>query len=312
MIVLASGLIIYGLSMIYGITGSLNFWAVKDALLNMADKRLLIVAFTFMIAGYAVEAAIVPFHVWLPDVYTAAPSSTSALMSSMMDQASYYVLIRVLLYILTPTTIVNWTFAIAVLSALTMIIGNLFALVQNDVKRMLAYVCIVDVGYNLIAITSFTALGVEANLFFFLVGGLSTALAFMCVGIFMGLEKLEDFSGLVSGNLKIGFPLIIVSLSFLGMPPLAGFWAKYMVFTSAIEGNMFWLAFIGIMCSVIESAYFLRLIHVMCFKPKVKEIDANLEFRKALPIYILVGFIILLGVFPTIVLNLIVSAGGQI
>jgi NADH:ubiquinone oxidoreductase subunit 2 (subunit N) len=166
MVIIASGFILYGLSLIYGITGSLNFWVVKEHLVTTSNPQLLLVAFAFLVAGYSIETAIVPFHMWMPDAYTAAPDSASAFLSSIVDQGSYYVLLRVLLFILTPTAVVDWRFTVAIFSALTMTVGNLFALAQTNVKRMISYVCIADIGYNLIAITSLTSIGLQGNLFF--------------------------------------------------------------------------------------------------------------------------------------------------
>jgi formate hydrogenlyase subunit 3/multisubunit Na+/H+ antiporter MnhD subunit len=197
MIIIASAFVVFGLSIVYGLTGTLNFWAVKQALVTLADKHLLVLAFIFIVTGYAIEAAVVPFHFWLPDAYTAAPSSSSAFLSALIDQGSYYVLIRVLIFILTPPTL-EWTFMLAIMSALTMIVGNFFALIQDNVKRLIANVCVADVGYNLIGITSVTSIGLMGNLYFFLIGGITTALSFMAVGLInkYGFKTLEDFSGL--------------------------------------------------------------------------------------------------------------------
>ncbi|HMK94528.1 MAG TPA: proton-conducting transporter membrane subunit, partial [Candidatus Limnocylindrales bacterium] len=182
MIVIASAFVVFGMSIVYGLAGTLNYIALGKDLATLTSNHLLIVAFIFIAAGYSIEAAIVPFHFWLPDAYTAAPSSSAAFLSALVDQGSYYILIRVLLYILLPST-VNWTVMLAFMAALTMIVGNLFALIQTDVKRLIAYVCVADVGYNLVAITSVTALGIMGNLYFFLIGGITTALAFMAVGV---------------------------------------------------------------------------------------------------------------------------------
>jgi proton-translocating NADH-quinone oxidoreductase chain N len=308
MIIIASAFIVYGLSIVYGITGTLNFWAVKQALVALQDKHLLVIAFIFIATGYAIEAAIVPFHMWLPDAYTAAPASSSAFLSALIDQASYYVLLRVLIYILTPSTVLNWTIMLAVFSTLTMIVGNLLALTQKNVKRLMAYVCIADVGYNLVAITSVTPLGIMGNLYFFLIGGATTALAFMAVGILnrMGFETLDDFSGIGRKAPFTSLALLLSAFSFAGVPPLAGFIAKYLVFTAAIEANLSWLAVVGVLTSVIQTAYLLRLINYMYAKPpREKEMKIK-EPRKLLaPIFIIVAAIIVLGIYPTIILNLI-------
>jgi NADH-quinone oxidoreductase subunit N len=307
MIIIASAFIVYGLSIVYGITGSLNFWAVKQTLTALQDKHLLVTAFVFIAAGYAIEAAIVPFHMWLPDAYTAAPASSSAFLSALIDQGSYYVLLRVLIYILTPPTVLEWTVMLAVFSALTMIVGNLLALTQKNVKRLIANVCIADVGYNLVAITSVTPLGIMGNLYFFLIGGITTALSFMSVGILtrMGYETLEDFSGIGRKMPFTSLALLLGALSFAGVPPLAGFLAKYLVFTAAIEANLSWLAVIGVITTIIQTAYLLRLVNCMYSKTLEEEVKLK-EPRKLLtPIFILVAAIIILGIYPIIVLNLI-------
>jgi proton-translocating NADH-quinone oxidoreductase chain N len=314
MIIIASAFIVYGLSIIYGITGTLNFWAVKQTLTLLEDKHLLIMAFIFIAAGYAIEAAVVPFHMWLPDAYTAAPASSSAFLSALIDQGSYYILIRVLIYILTPPTVLEWTTTLGVFSALTMIVGNLLALTQKSVKRLIANVCIADVGYNLLAITSVTPLGIMGNLYFFLIGGITTALSFMAVGILnrMGFETLDDFSGLGRKMPLTSLALLFSAFSFAGVPPLAGFIAKYMVFTAAIEAKLSWLAVIGVLTSVLQAAYLLRLINYMYAKKPQDETKIKEPKMLLVPIFILVAAIILLGIYPTIVLNLIEPVTQQL
>ena len=308
MIIIASAFIVYGLSIVYGITGTLNFWAVKQALIALQDKHLLVIAFIFISAGYAIEAAVVPFHMWLPDAYTAAPASSSAFLSALVDQGSYYILLRVLIYILTPSTVLDWTVMLAVFSALTMVVGNMLALTQRDVKRLIAYVCVADVGYNLVAITSVTSLGIMGNLFFFLVGGITTALAFMSIGLLnrMGFKTLDDFSGVGRKAPFTSLALLLSIFSFAGVPPLAGFIAKYLVFTAAIEANLGWLAVIGVLASVVQTAYLLRLVNRMYARaPQEKAIRIKEPKRLLVPIFILAVTIIILGIYPTIVLNLI-------
>lgn len=305
--IIASAFIIYGLSIIYALAGTLNFWAVKHALMMLKDKHMLELAFIFIASGYSIEAAIAPFHMWLPDAYAAAPSSSAAFMSALVDQGSYYILLRILLYILTPPTILPWTLIFAFLSALTMITGNLLALTEWDLKRLIADVCIADVGYNLVAITSATPLGIMGNLFFFLVGGITTALAFMTIGVLnnLGFKTLEDLTGIGRRMPFTSLALLLAILSFIGVPFLAGFYAKYLVFTAAIEANMGWLAVIGVLTTIIQSAYLLRLINYMYAGKKNVETKIR-EPRGLLSIIlVMVAAIIFLGIYPTIVLNLI-------
>jgi proton-translocating NADH-quinone oxidoreductase chain N len=306
MVIIASAFVMLGMSIVYGLTGTLNYMGVGKALSTLSSNHLLIVAFVFIVAGYAIEAAIVPFHFWLPDAYTAAPASSTAFLSALIDQGSYYILIRVLLYVLLPSTL-NWTIMLAVMAALTMIVGNLFALIQNDVKRLMAYICVADIGYNLVAISSVTALGLLGNLYFFLIGGITTALAFMTIGIINshGFKSLDDFSGLGKKMPLAGLALVMAGLSFAGVPPFGGFIGKYLVFTSAIEANLSWLAVIGVLTSVLQAAYLFRLIFAMYGKKPKNETAIKESKRILVPIFILAGSLIILGLFPSIVLNLI-------
>ena len=307
MIVIGSSFIIYGLSLLFSITGTLNFWEVKSVLVSFDDKALLLVAFAFIAGGYAIEAAIVPFHLWLPDAYTEAPASSSAFLSGLVDQGSYYILLRVLIYILTPTQVIDWTTTIAIFAFITMIVGNLRALVEKNIKRLIAYICVADVGYNLIAISSMTSLGVMANLYFFLIGGISTALAFMAVGILngMGFHTIDDFNGLGKVAPWTSFGLILGLLSFAGIPPFAGFIAKYMLFTSAIEGSIGWLAVVGVTVSVIQAAYILRILNRMYGRTPSQNQEVKELKWPLVPIFIFGIILIILGLFPTIALNFI-------
>jgi proton-translocating NADH-quinone oxidoreductase chain N len=242
MVIIASAFILFGYSIVFGLTGTLNYLALGQALPHLVNNHLLIIAFIFIAAGYAIEAAIVPFHFWLPDAYTAAPAPSAAFLSALVDQGSYYILIRILLYIIVPTGpngVLDWTLMLAVLAAVTMIIGNLFALIQNDVKRLIAYICVADVGYNLVAITSVTALGLQANLYFFLIGGITTALAFMALGVInsKGFKSMDDVAGLGKKMPLVCLALVMAGLSFAGVPPFGGFIGKYLVFTAAISAN---------------------------------------------------------------------------
>ena len=314
MIIIASAFIVFGLSIVYGLTGSLNFWAVREALMTLADKQLLVIAFILIASGYAIEAAIVPFHFWLPDAYAASPSSSAAFLSALIDQGSYYVLIRVLIFILTPPGVLNWTFMLAVMAALTMIVGNLFALIQDNVKRLIANICVADVGYNLVGITSVTALGLTGNLYFFLMGGITTALSFMAIGVASryGFRTLEDFSGLGKKMPLVSIALVIAALSFAGVPPLGGFMAKYLVFTAAIQADMSWLAVVGVLTSVLQVAYLLRLVNYMYARDPKDETVIKEPKRILVPIFILVAAIIILGFYPQIVFNFIDPVVNQL
>ncbi len=310
MVIIASAFIIFGYSLVYGLTGTLNYLAVGQAIAHLSNNNLLIIAFIFIAAGYAIEAAIVPFHFWLPDAYTAAPGPSAAFLSALVDQGSYYILIRILLYIVVPkgsTAVLDWTLMLAALAAVSMIIGNLFALIQSDVKRLIAYICVADVGYNLVAISSVSSLGLLGNLYFFLIGGITTALAFMAVGILnsRGFKSMDDLAGIGKKMPLVCLALVMAGLSFAGVPPFGGFIGKYLVFTAAIEANLSWLAVIGVLTSVLQTAYIFRLIYVMYGKTSKDETPIKESKRILIPVFVLAFTLIILGLFPNIVLNLI-------
>jgi NADH-quinone oxidoreductase subunit N len=321
MVIIASAFVLFGMSIIYGLTGSLNYGAIREALnatsLVASDKNLLIIAFVFIAAGYAIEAAIVPFHFWLPDAYTAAPAPSAAFLSALVDQGSYYILIRILLFIIIPTgpnQVLDWTFMLAILAAITMVVGNIFALIQNDVKRLIAYICVADVGYNLVAITSVSSLGLSGNLYFFLIGGLTTALAFMTIGIInnYGIKTLSDFAGFGKKAPLVSIALVIAGLSFAGVPPLGGFIGKYLVFTAALQANLSWLAVIGVLTSVLQTAYIFRLMNIGYGKKAKDETRIRENKRLLIPVFILVAAIFILGLFPDLVLQMLTPASHQL
>jgi proton-translocating NADH-quinone oxidoreductase chain N len=320
MVIIASAFVLFGLSIVFGITGSLNYIAVSNAISTVTSNNLpmLIVAFVFIAAGYAIEAAIVPFHFWLPDAYTSSPAPSAAFLSALVDQGSYYILIRILLYIILPPGQgpIDWTIMLSIMAALTMILGNVFALVQSNIKRLIAYICVADVGYNLIAITCVTALGITANLYFFLIGGLTTALAFMAVGILNhhGFKTLSDVSGIGKKMPLVCVALTIAGLSLAGVPPFGGFMAKYLVFTAAIEANYAWLAVIGILTSILQTAYMFRLVNIMFGKQAKnnKPIAFSMNKKIFIPIFIMIGAIFILGLFPDLVLQLIQPVINQL
>jgi len=182
------------------------------------------------------------------------------------------------------------------------------------VKRLIAYICVADVGYNLVAITSVTGLGIISNLYFFLVGGITTGLAFMAVGVINshGFKTLDDMSGLGTRMPYAVLALVMASLSFAGVPPFGGFFAKYFVFTAAIEGNLAWLAVIGVIMSVLQTSYLFRLVYIFYGKSSPVQTTVKESKRIMIPIFILAGTLIVIGAYPQIVLGFIHPVAEQL
>jgi NADH-quinone oxidoreductase subunit N len=306
----ATAFFLYGVALMFGDTGSTSIPAIKTALAASHGPSLLAIAATaLMIVGLGFKVASAPFHIWTPDVYEGAPAPIVALMSTGPKAAAFAVLLRVL-FATQPT---QWFWLIWVSAALSMTLGNFGALMQNNVKRMLAYSSIAHAGYLLVAFAAATETGVSAAIFY------TAAYAAMNVGAFAvvshfaaGGERyvsLDDYSGLGRRSPLLAFTLTIFMLSLIGIPATAGFLAKYYVFNSALAATqhstpLVWLTVIGLVNSAVASYYYLRLIVVMYMRePVVTEAPPQVTAAMRLALVLAAIATIYLGVIPGRVLN---------
>ena len=271
----SSGIMIYGISILFGLTGSLNLFEINQFLLkgNIATVPLLISGL-MIISGFGYKISAVPFHFWTPDVYEGAPVTITAYLSVASKAAGFAVLLRFIKTTLIdpiPGTTESWTLLsnidwhliIIVLSVLTMTLGNLVALWQNNMKRMLAYSSIAHAGYLLMAVSVMNDNGVSAVLIYFFFYMLMNLGAFFIVQIVadkIDSENIEDYNGLGYRAPVISACLTVFLISLTGLPPTAGFIGKLYVFTSVIDSGYFWLAVIGVINSVISLYYYVRII----------------------------------------------------
>ena len=296
------------MALIFGATGSTNILDIKTALAPPNTLSLLAIAATaLMIVGLGFKVASAPFHVWTPDVYEGAPAPIVALMSTGPKAAAFAVLLRVL-FATTPT---KWFWLIWISAALSMTLGNFGALMQNNVKRMLAYSSIAHAGYILVAFAAANDLGISAAIFY------TAAYAAMNVGAFAvvshfaaGGERyvsVDDYAGLGRRSPLLAFTLTIFMLSLIGIPGTAGFFAKYYVFNAAFtahSGALNGLAIIGLINSAVASYYYLRLIVVMYMRePVVAEAPPRTSGAMRLALVLAAIATIYLGVIPGKVLN---------
>jgi NADH-quinone oxidoreductase subunit N len=267
----ASGFLVYGMALIYGQAGTTSLEGVRAYVVSLAGglPATLTVGLGLMIAGFAFKVALVPFQMWTPDVYQGAPTSVTAFMSVGAKVAGFAALGRVVLYAFSDLW-TSWVWVLVVLSALTMTVGNLSALRQTNLKRMLAYSSIAHAGYILVGVAAGSQAGASAVLFYLF------GYAFMNVGAFAliiavgrfegtagGGETLDDFAGLAARKPWLAATMALFMLSLAGMPPLVGFLGKLYIFGAAVEANLIWLAVIGVINSVISAYYYLRVIVVM-------------------------------------------------
>ena len=305
----ATAFFLYGVALMFGATGSTNIADIRDVLKSGGPGLLAIAATALMIVGLGFKVASAPFHIWTPDVYEGAPAPVVALMSTGPKAAAFAVLLRVLF----ATESTEWFWLVWVSAALSMTLGNFGALMQNNVKRMLAYSSIAHAGYLLVAFAAANDTGRSAAIFY------TAAYAAMNVGAFAvvshfaaGGERyvsLDDYSGLGRRSPLLAFTLTIFMLSLIGIPATAGFLAKYYVFNSALSPAahptaLVWLTVIGLINSAVASYYYLRLIVVMYMRdPVVEEAPAPASAAMRLSLVLTAIATIYLGVIPGHVLE---------
>lgn len=268
---LASGMLLYGASMIYGATGSLDFGAIHGAAaLAYENRSLMLMGLTFVIVGVAFKLGAAPFHMWLPDVYQGAPSPVTLFLASAPKIAAFALAYRLLDDALRPMS-ADWQQMLAVLAVLSLVIGNLAAIMQSNIKRMLAYSTVSHMGFLLLGIASGTATGFAAAMFYAVTYALTAAAAFGMIILLSRqgheAEQISDFSGLNQRNPWYAFIMLMVMASMAGIPIWVGFVAKLAVLTAAIDAGLMWLAIVGAVFAVIGAYYYLRVIKVMYFDP---------------------------------------------
>lgn len=267
-----SGLFLYGLSLLFGYTGTTNIYALSEplsALLSNAEGTFaLILALLLLLAGFGFKVAAVPFHFWTPDVYEGAPTPVTAFVSTASKAASFALLIRVFGVMWPAGSEIYWTNLLAAMAVVTMTLGNLLALVQRNIKRMLAYSSIAQAGYTLIGVVALTqtSLGPAAVAFYMLMYVLTNIAAFavvIAISNVTGTDEIRDFAGLNRRSAYLALALTLALLSLSGVPPLAGFFGKFFLFAAAVESGYVWLAIVGVLNSIVALYYYLTVIKMM-------------------------------------------------
>ncbi len=301
----ASAFFAYGAALLYGATGSTRYDAIGSALAGgQGDPYLLYFGLGLLIAGFGFKISLVPFHMWTPDVYQGAPTPVTAFMSAGTKAAGFAALIRLLLVAL-PAQQTTWAWPLAIIAVITMTLGNLAALRQTSLKRMLAYSSIAHAGYVLVALVPGTADGANAALFYLF------TYAFMNIGAFaivIALEQAREDDALRNRAAGIAsrWPLLALAMglfmfSLSGMPPLAGFFGKLFVFKAAVDNGWTWLAAIGMINSAIGVYYYLRVIVAMYFEEPTAESAADRRMWPALRagLVITAALTIAIGLYPS-------------
>lgn len=263
---LTSAVMLYGFSLLYGLTGDTNIYRLAEAMrLEEFSPWLLAGTALLVLVGFAFKISAAPFHFWSPDVYEGAPTPITAFVSTASKAAGFAVLVRFMLAVF-PAIESEWTWVLAVMATLTMTIGNVLALVQTNIKRLLAYSSIAHAGYAMIGLVALSELGTASLVFYIATYILTNLVAFAVVIVFTrtaGSEEIEDYAGLSRRAPFLSLALLIAMLSLGGMPPLVGFVAKFYVFASAVQSGWIWLAFVGVINAIIGLYYYLTVLKVV-------------------------------------------------
>jgi len=265
---LASGLLLYGMSLVYGATGSLHLDVIRAASAHSDERLLLITGAVFMVAGVAFKLGAAPFHMWLPDVYQGAPTPIALFISSAPKLAAFAMAWRLLETGIGPLA-PELQYLLATLAALSLIVGNLMALTQTNIKRMLAYSTVSHIGFLLMGIAGGGEKGYSAAMFYAIAYALMSTASFAVI-IHLSragfeAEQVDNFKGLNARNPWLAGLVLCIMASLAGVPPFLGFWSKLAVLAAAVNGGLLWLALLGVICAVIGCFYYLRVIKVMYF-----------------------------------------------
>jgi NADH-quinone oxidoreductase subunit N len=299
---IASGALLYGMSMIYGLTGTLNLEEIAVRVHEPAGLGI-VFGLVFLVVGVAFKLGAVPFHMWLPDVYEGAPTSVTLFISTAPKIAYFALALRLLAHGLSGST-VEWSQMLSALAVLTLIVGNVVAIVQTNLKRMLAYSAISNVGFIVLGFVAGTPSGYTAALYYTLVYVLATLGSFgvILLASRKGYEadKLDDYKGLYQRDPLLALVMMVLMFSTAGVPPFVGFWAKLRIFQALWETGHFWLVVISAAMSVVGVFYYLRVIKLMYFDPPAGA-DASPAMRQTGVRAVLVvnaAAVLLLGLLP--------------
>tara|TARA_B100001123_G_C15251637_1_gene1003021 strand:- start:275 stop:1687 length:1413 start_codon:yes stop_codon:yes gene_type:complete len=305
---LASGLLLYGCSLIYGFTGSTNFETISQ---NLSEANTgAVFGIVFIIVGLSFKVSAVPFHMWTPDVYEGAPTSVTSFFALVPKIAAISVFIR-FMYVPFINLIDQWQAIIVFLSIASMILGAFAAIGQTNIKRLMAYSSIGHMGYALAGLATGTNAGIQSTIIYLTIYLVMNLGAFCCIFMLkrenVFYENINDLSGLSKNHPLLALCFLVILFSLAGIPPLAGFFAKFYVFMAVIEVKMYTLAIIGLVTTVVSAFYYLRIIKVIYFDKPKKPFEENNDWGLRISLVLSSILILIYFVYPSI-LNDVVSS----
>jgi len=305
---LASGLLLYGCSLIYGFTGSTNF-EIISANLDEANTGA-VFGIVFIIVGLAFKVSVVPFHMWTPDVYEGSPTSVTSFFALVPKIAAISVFIR-FMYVPFINVISQWQTIIIFLSIASMILGAVAAIGQSNIKRLMAYSSIGHMGYALAGLATGTNSGIQSTIIYLTIYLVMNLGAFGCIFMMkrenVYYENINDLSGLSKNHPMVALSFLIILFSLAGIPPMAGFFAKFYVFVAVIEVKMYALAIIGLVTTVVSAFYYLRIIKIIYFDKPKKPFEESYDWGLKISLILSSVLILIYFIYPSILVNAVSS-----
>ena len=304
---LSSGLLLYGCSLLYGFTGSTNFEVIAS---NTVDTTIgIIFAMVFILVGLAFKVSAVPFHMWTPDVYEGSPTSVTSFFSVVPKVAGIVIFIR-FMYLPFQEILDQWKYILVFISIASMILGAVAAIGQNNIKRLIAYSSIGHIGYAIAGMTPGTENGFKSTLIYISIYAVMNIGVFACIFLMKRngkyIEDIQELSGASKNHPLMSLSLLIILSSLAGIPPMAGFFAKFYVFMAVIESGMFTLAVIGLVTTVVSAFYYIRIIKIMYFDDPKKPFEQLKDFGIYGSLIVSCIFLVSFFLYPSI-LNEIIS-----
>jgi|KBSMisStaDraftv2_1062788.scaffolds.fasta_scaffold111300_2 NADH-quinone oxidoreductase subunit N len=312
---LASGMLLYGMSMVYGATGTLDVYATAQLLLSGGGNRTIVLfGLVFVVSGIAFKLGAAPYHMWIPDVYHGAPTAVTLLIGTAPKLAAFAFMMRLLAVALSGLEL-DWQGMLMVLSLLSMILGNVIAIAQTNIKRMLAYSTIANMGFMLLGFLAANLNGYSAAMFYVVAYVLTTLASFGMVMLLAreGFEadRLEDFKGLNQRSPWWAFIMLLVMFSLAGIPPTVGFYAKFSVLQAAVNAGFTWLAVVAVMASLVGAFYYLRIVKLMYFDDATETAPIGARRDKRVLLSANGLALLLFGVMPQPLMGICVVALAQ-
>jgi NADH-quinone oxidoreductase subunit N len=303
---LSSGLLLYGCSLIYGFSGSTNFDIISNQL--NSNEYVLTFGIVFIIVGLAFKISAVPFHMWAPDVYQGSPTSVTLFFTMVPKIAALTVFIR-FLYVPFLNLIDQWQMIIVFLSIASMLFGAIAAIGQTNIKRLIAYSSIGHIGYTLAGLASGTNEGIQSSIVYISIYIIMNLALFSCLLMLKRnnkyYEDIEDLSGLSKNHPLLSLSLLVILFSLAGIPPLAGFFAKFYIFKAVIEQSMFFLAVVGLLSTVVAAFYYLRIIKIIYFDEEKEKYDEDHSIWLKFSLTFSTILILLYFIFPSQLIDVV-------